>query len=516
MLEEINTIVCTCSSKDLSTWKVISKQIPIKIKSKNYLVIVPDHEESLFIKNTDINFIVKKETLYVGNLKKKLKKKIPKFNENRVGWYLQQFVKFSAIKNIAEKSDDNDVILLWDADTLPLKKLFFTNSKKKILFYKSKEFHKPYFSLIKKITGLDKIENASFISQSFAARSRWINFFFKYIEKKNNQDNWINIFLDKINFNESSGLSEYETLGTFISHFYKKNYEFIDRPWLRSGNRSIGSLNNIEKFPFNIFLKYYDFVSFEVSEASFAGLKKLFSRFKLKFIFNLFKKKKSNFIDQFLKNYFDSNEKKTIVQIGANDGIQNDPLRKFLKQKGNYDAILIEPIPYYVNKLKILYKNRSDIKIIQAAVASKNKMQRLYFIKPEIADMMNGDGPNNNWAHGQGSFIYENIVHYIKQNSFRGKKYRFNIPLFISSITSLNVKTIKTSDLISKKNNVLLVIDVQGFEIKVLSGINFNKPPKYILVEDDLPNNEVIKNFLNKKKYKFLGGTTDKLFAYNE
>ena len=31
-------------------------------------------------------------------------------------------------------------------------------------------------------------------------------------------------------------------------------------------------------------------------------------------------------------------------------------------------------------------------------------IKELYFIKPAVADQMNGDGPMNNWAHGQGSF----------------------------------------------------------------------------------------------------------------
>ena len=57
---------------------------------------------------------------------------------------------------------------------------------------------------------------------------------------------------------------------------------------------------------------------------------------------------------------------------------------------------------------------------------------------------MNGDGPFNNWAHGQGSFNLEVVIYWIKKNIFRGKKYIEKIPYFISSIESINVKIIQT------------------------------------------------------------------------
>ena len=69
---------------------------------------------------------------------------------------------------------------------------------------------------------------------------------------------------------------------------------------------------------------------------------------------SFFTRNKKKAIDNFLENYFNSSEDKTVIQIGANDGIQNDPIRKFLKYPGNYKAVLIEPIPYYVKRLKKL------------------------------------------------------------------------------------------------------------------------------------------------------------------
>jgi hypothetical protein len=70
----------------------------------------------------------------------------------------------------------------------------------------------------------------------------------------------------------------------------------------------------------------------------------------------------------FLSAYFAAGFKKDIIQVGANDGVMCDPLRFFLKSPSDYNATLIEPIPFYVEKLKDLYSNRSDIKVVQAAI----------------------------------------------------------------------------------------------------------------------------------------------------
>ena len=66
--------------------------------------------------------------------------------------------------------------------------------------------------------------------------------------------------------------------------------------------------------------------------------------------------------DQILSQIFISNKKKFVVQAGGNDGIFNDPLRKYFKYSGNYKAIIFEPVRYYYSKLCKLYKNRQDIK----------------------------------------------------------------------------------------------------------------------------------------------------------
>lgn len=227
----------------------------------------------------------------------------------------------------------------------------------------------------------------------------------------------------------------------------------------------------------------------------------------------LFPKKPKTTSDQFIANFFSREQSKVIVQIGANDGQQNDPLRKYFKEPDNCWAILIEPIPYYVACLKKLYCARTDIKIINAAVGANIEIQNLYYIPPEVANQMNGDGPVNNWAHGQGSFDRSIVIKWIKANSFRGESYQKRIPSFIDSIKEHPISIRKTEHILPQtKSDVFLVVDVQGFELEVLKGINWTAPPRWIMLEDDLENTKSLLKYMNKKGFKWIAGRHDKVF----
>lgn len=221
--------------------------------------------------------------------------------------------------------------------------------------------------------------------------------------------------------------------------------------------------------------------------------------------------------EDFLEEFFKAKDAKHVIQIGANDGVQNDPLRPYLKKPGNYEAILVEPIPFYIQKLRDLYKDRSDIKIVHAAIGSKSDTADLYYIEPEVAEEMNGDGPFNNWAHGQGSFNYETVVHWINENAFRGKEYRDSIPRFIKAITKINTSIVSTETLLpAERKNLLLVVDVQGFELEVLGGIDWNNPPKWIMLEDDLGNTGTLVQYMQERNFSWVAGDHDKVFKWHK
>ena len=64
-------------------------------------------------------------------------------------------------------------------------------------------------------------------------------------------------------------------------------------------------------------------------------------------------------------------------------------------------------------------------------------------------------------------------------------------------------------------NPVFLVIDVQGFEKEVLKGVNWNLPPKYILIEEDMNIQEAREYLLNKNYSLICDQSGNLLFSLN-
>ena len=215
---------------------------------------------------------------------------------------------------------------------------------------------------------------------------------------------------------------------------------------------------------------------------------------------------------EFYEFYFSLPEKKYIVQVGGNDGIQNDPLRIYLKNKKDYVAVIFEPIQYYYNKLNQLYHNRDDIFVKQEYVSSDHGEKKIYFIKPEVCDLIEIDNQNNDWLHGLGSFDKKNVEETIEQNSFRGEEFKKNIVNLKNNIVSVSINSFELKNLNFPKNSInLIVIDVQGFELEVLLSLSFNEKIDYIVYEDEKPysqKSKKIRKLLEAHHYKLIGRLT--------
>ncbi len=223
-------------------------------------------------------------------------------------------------------------------------------------------------------------------------------------------------------------------------------------------------------------------------------------------------------LTDFYEAYFSSGKQARVIQVGANDGIMCDPLRRYLVHSTNQNirAALVEPIPFYYAKLRKLYADNPNITVVTAACGISRGRAPLYFIEPSVADQMNGDGPPNNWAHGQGSFDPNVVRYWIERNKFRGEDYVRNIDNYIGAIRSVYVEMIRLSDIeMSQQNdNLLLVIDVQGFELDVIRGIDWSHSPAYIVVEDDLNKSGPIDKYLSSRGYFYLCGRSDKVYVH--
>jgi hypothetical protein len=201
-----------------------------------FKVYVPENEIPEFLSITPPQFKVlsqeKLGTAYIEKLRDKVSQQA---NEQRFGWYLQQFHKFEAIQDVKTEG-----VLIWDADCVPLKKMkFFDKYGAPLFMVASTEMHKPYFDLIEKTLGLNRIQDNSFVIPGFPMKSQWVKEFITELSGQS-ENEWYEILLADIDFSLKSGFSETETLGTWIANRKPEQWKKISMNWERFGQSRFG------------------------------------------------------------------------------------------------------------------------------------------------------------------------------------------------------------------------------------------------------------------------------------
>jgi Family of unknown function (DUF6492) len=259
-------VISVCSAKDLQAWSVACQKILDHIQARQYLIIVPDAEVGLFRVVTPLPYLVVPESIYVGNLKDQLKKLLPPENHDRIGWYLQQFIKIAAAKEIESDMNPSELVLIWDADTVPLKDLNFMDSEGRVLYYQGSEFHQPYFAFIEKAFGFSRAHNFSFIAQCFPAKIAWVNEFCNALESF--ERNWIEAIVEKLDSTQRAGFSEYESLGAYIWNKYPQEVALNPGRWERNGRSLVGRPDKLSAMQWLGLSQLFDYISFEAWDVS--------------------------------------------------------------------------------------------------------------------------------------------------------------------------------------------------------------------------------------------------------
>lgn len=191
-----------------------------------------------------------------------------------------------------------------------------------------------------------------------------------------------------------------------------------------------------------------------------------------------------------------------VVQIGANDGINNDPIHKFIK-RDNWNGVLLEP-QSYVHKefLSKIYKKNKNIHTLNAAISAEDGTQKLY--KISFCDMR--------WATGLASFQKESLEIAFSSGLVekKCKKYNLEIPPQGERITTEEIMTISPESLRDKYNISkidLLQIDTEGYDYEVIKIFNLKKfEPKVVVFENKHLSEEDMKaccEHLKNNKYDF-------------
>ncbi len=225
--DELN--ICQVSlSGNIPIIKENIKQFSNNYNNCKFYIICPSKEKKHFLKkiNNKNCKIIEEETLISFKKFKKIsntflrKKKYHKDIQSRLGWYYQQVLKISFLINFVKRK--NKPIIIWDADTILLKKINFFNKKNSEKYGNTSEFHKAYYITNKQI--LKKLPNyyISCLSQFIAVTPREIDYLIKklknYIKKNKPTGKWIStIMMSSISKSHDSYngsmFSEYELIG---------------------------------------------------------------------------------------------------------------------------------------------------------------------------------------------------------------------------------------------------------------------------------------------------------------
>lgn len=198
-----------------------------------------------------------------------------------------------------------------------------------------------------------------------------------------------------------------------------------------------------------------------------------------RFCYKIFHSEKSGSLSASLENYFRDKPCK-VLQIGANDGLVNDPLFSLL-YKYRWEAILLEPqSKVFTEELIPLYKNRPEVTCIQAAVSDAEGEEELFYIAFS----------NDRWATGLSSFKKLELQKQFDNGYVQSCLQKFGIPQpkpGSELIQSCLVPTLTFEKIFSTKNGFypdLIIMDTEGFDSTLIRMYPFSlHTPKVLVYE---------------------------------
>lgn len=260
-------VLSVCAGKDIKVWQAVAPRLLEFVPARDHKVIVPDEEMADFRAVTPSAIEVEAESGYLkGWSLPMLRTLMPPGRENRAGWYLQQFVKISALM----QGQEDNVNLIWDADTMPLRAMEFVRPDGKLVYYRGTDQARqphadadadPYFTTLKKLLGLNKQVDFSFISQSFPCYVGWVRQMVADIEAAHGAP-WVEAILASADLSKLSAFSEYETLGNYVTATHPDEIVIVEREWEHFGSVFIG-VENMTAARRARFAQAFDFIAFE-------------------------------------------------------------------------------------------------------------------------------------------------------------------------------------------------------------------------------------------------------------
>jgi FkbM family methyltransferase len=178
-----------------------------------------------------------------------------------------------------------------------------------------------------------------------------------------------------------------------------------------------------------------------------------------------------------------TNKIRNFIQIGSNDGMKNDPLRKNILAE-NWKGILVEPDYNNFQKLVQNYSGATGLEFENIGIAERDGSMTFHYIEG-----VNEKDPG--WFDQIGSF---------DENTFR-KNISFS-PELVSRHKTREIQVMTIGTLIQKYQIHfldLLHTDTEGYDFKILNEIDFGKlTPRIIIFESEWMTSFELKELLDK------------------
>lgn len=162
--------------------------------------------------------------------------------------------------------------------------------------------------------------------------------------------------------------------------------------------------------------------------------------------------------ESFLYRHLEVHKTLSFIQIGANDGMMNDPIYQFNSRNKNVvSGYVLEPMPDTFSKLVENYKNNPSIIPFNLAIHSTNSEMILYRVNPERANELTA------FARGIASFDPE---HWRKSGIVPSEDF----------IEQLKVKCVSFSQFIVLNGITkidLVILDTEGYDYEILMDLDF-------------------------------------------
>jgi hypothetical protein len=152
---------------------------------------------------------------------------------SRAGWYLQQMAKLG----YSLLGEANGHYLIWDCDTVPLRRLELFAADGRPLYTMADERHLPYYDTYERLFGYKPAYVGSFISQHMVINKAVAREMLAELEARHpTERSWSWAIMNNLTPVKSLSLfSEYETYGYYASTRHPEKVAFRRLPWIRDG-----------------------------------------------------------------------------------------------------------------------------------------------------------------------------------------------------------------------------------------------------------------------------------------